>query len=172
MGKILSTFKFGWPGAISRSIDDIVVSLKNADSNAIPFGAPVFLTDEGDGVVGFVLNGSQTFERFVGFAVRVPDKTPNAYPTGQDMETVTGNQAGAWNPGEPIEILVRGSISLRTAVGFTPGGKVYIRKSDGMLVSNPGSEGSTLLLENCRIKVPQESSGGCSEVLVTTRNIQ
>ena len=172
MGKILSHFDIGWPGAISRSVDDIVVSLKNAGSDPIPFGKPVFLTDDGSGVVAFINNGSQTFERFVGFAVRSASKTPDTYPASQDMGIIAGEQAGAWNPGEVVEVLVRGCIAVRTSAGFGAGDKVYIRKSDGMLVSNPGSEGSTLLLENCRIKVPQESSGGCSEVLVTTRNIQ
>ena len=76
MGKILSYFDIGFAGAISRSVDDVVVSLKNAGTDPIPFGAPVFLTDSGEGVVGFVTGGSQTFERFVGFAVRSAGKTP------------------------------------------------------------------------------------------------
>ena len=122
MGKILPTFDLGWPGAISRSVDDIVVSLKNAGSDPIPFGKPVFLTDDGSGVVAFINNGSQTFERFVGFAVRSASKTPDTYPSSQDMSVITGDQAGQWKP--------------------------------------------------VRIRMPQEGSGPCSEVLVTRRNIQ
>ena len=53
MGKVLSTFDIGWPGAISRSVDDIVISKKNGGSTAIPFGAPVFLTADGEGVVAY-----------------------------------------------------------------------------------------------------------------------
>ena len=102
MGKVLSTFDKGWPGAISRSIDDVVVSLKNVDETPIPFGAPVFLTDNGDGVVNFIPNGSQTFERFVGFAVRAASKTPDTYPEGQDMSAGQGNQASEWKPGDVI----------------------------------------------------------------------
>ena len=56
--------------------------------------------------------------------------------------------------------------------GFRVGGKVYIRKSDGTLVSNPGSEGTTVWLENVRMKQPQRGSGNTSEVVVTGRNIQ
>ena len=173
MGKILSKFDHGWPGTISRAVDDVVVSLKNAGNADIPFGAPVFLTDDGDGVVGFITNGSQTFQRFVGFAVRIPDKTPATYPTTQDMSTgLIQNQQSVWKPGEVIEVLVRGCIVVKAFAGFSAGGKVYIRKSDGMLVSSAGSEGSTLWLENVRIKRPQLGSGSSSEVVVTSRNIQ
>ncbi len=52
MGKILSKFDHGWPGTISRAVDDVVVSLKNAGNADIPFGAPVFLTDDGDAYQG------------------------------------------------------------------------------------------------------------------------
>ena len=172
MGKVLSTFDIGWPGAISRSVDDIVVSLKNSGAAPIPFGDPVFLTDDGEGVVGFVDNGSQTFERFVGFAVRSPSRTPDTYPASQDMSVTAGEQAASWNPGEVVEVLVRGCIAVRTSAGFGAGGRVYIRKSDGVLVPNAGAEGSTLLLENVRIRQPQEGIGPCSEVVVTSRNIQ
>ena len=73
MGKVLSNFDIGWPGAISRSVDDIVVSLKNGGTAAIPFGAPVFLTADGEGVVAYSSSASpaQTFASFVGFASRV-----------------------------------------------------------------------------------------------------
>lgn len=172
MGKILSTFDIGWPGAITRSVDDIVVSLKNADSAPIPFGAPVFLTDDGTGVVGFIPDGAQTFDRFVGFAVRVANKTPDTYPAAQDMGILAGNQAGAWKPGEVVEVLVRGCIAVGTAAGFGAGDPVYIRKSDGALVASAGSAGTTIQLENVRIRRPRESSGPCSEVVVLTRNVQ
>ena len=38
MGKVLSDFDLGWPGAISRSVDDVVVSLKNAGTEPILSG--------------------------------------------------------------------------------------------------------------------------------------
>ena len=50
MGKVLSIFDIGKPGAISRSVDDIVVALKNAGNDPIAFGAPVFLANDGSGV--------------------------------------------------------------------------------------------------------------------------
>jgi len=172
MGKVLSDFDLGWPGAISRSVDDVVVSLKNAGTEPIPFGRPVFLTDDGSGVQGFVNGGSQTFDRFVGFTVRSASKTPDTYPDGQDVTTDAGYQSGAWNPGEVVEVLVRGSIAVRAVSGFNPGGKVYIRKIDGSVVPGAGAEGSTILLENVRCKVPQRGSGVCSEMVLTARNVQ
>jgi len=174
MGKVLSTFDIGWPGAISRSVDDIVVSLKNGGSAAIPFGAPVFLTADGEGVVAYNPNASpaQTFASFVGFAVRAASKTPDTYPAQQDMSSIRGSQSGAWNPKEPVEVLVRGTIAVETSVGFLPGGNVYLRKEDGMLVPEAGAEGTTILLENVKMRMPQENYRPCSEVLVTARNIQ
>ena len=174
MGKVLSTFDIGWPGAISRSVDDIVVSLRNDGTAAIPFGAPVFLTADGEGVVAFDPNASpaQTFASFVGFAVRVANKTPDTYPAGQDMSSIRNDQSGAWNPKEPVEVLVRGTIAVPTTVGFLPGGNVYLRKEDGALVPEAGETGETILLENVKMRNPQGNNRPCSEVLVTTRNIQ
>ena len=124
MGKVLSTFDIGWPGAISRSVDDIVVSLKNGGTAAIPFGAPVFLTADGEGVVAYNPDASpaQTFASFVGFAIRAASKTPDTYPIQQDMSSIRSNQSGVWNPKEPVEVLVRGCIAAETSVGFLPGG--------------------------------------------------
>ena len=43
MGKVLSTFENGWPGAPSRSVDEVITTMKNNTSAEIPFGAAVFL---------------------------------------------------------------------------------------------------------------------------------
>ena len=174
MGKVLSTFDIGWPGAISRSVDDIVVSLKNGGTAAITFGAPVFLTADGEGVVAYNPDASpaQTFASFVGFAIRAASKTPDTYPIQQDMSSIHSNQSGVWNPKEPVEVLVRGTIAAETSVGFLPGGDVYLRVSDGALVPEAGEEGETFLLENVKMRTPQGNNRPCSELLITTRNIQ
>ena len=172
MGKVIPYFGRGWPGTVSRSVDDIIVSLKNTGGSEIPYGAPVFLDNNGDGVVGFTVNGSQTFEKFVGFAVRVPNKTPETYPAGQDMNIHYGSQQGAWKSGDVIEVLVRGSIVVAANNGFLNGGKVYIRKNDGRLVPSAGADGSTVLLENVRVRCLQTAMNNSIEVVVTERNIQ
>ena len=37
MGKVLGTFTNGFTGAVSRSIDNIIVSMKNGSGGEIPF---------------------------------------------------------------------------------------------------------------------------------------
>ena len=75
MGKVQEHFSNGWPGAISRSLDDVVISVRNVSDGDIPFGAPVFLVNQG--AVPFDITDPQEFETFLGFAVRVADKTPD-----------------------------------------------------------------------------------------------
>ena len=43
MGKVLTTFANVFPGAISRNVDDVVISLPNTSTAAIKFGDLVFL---------------------------------------------------------------------------------------------------------------------------------
>ena len=114
MGKVLSTFDIGWPGAISRSVDDIVVSMKNGGTAAIPFGAPVFQASGENACVPFN-SSTSTGTNFVGFAVRVPDKTPDTY----------GSNEGKFNANDPVDVLVRGSIVLQFTDDVSPGDSVY-----------------------------------------------
>ena len=165
MGKVLPEFLRGWPGAVSRSRDDVIVSLKNGDPDPIAFGAPVFLGTNG-GVVNFN-SGVSTSNKFVGFAVRIPDKTPGSYPAGQDAE----DAAGGYAAGEPAEILVRGSVAVPVSTsGAKMGDKVYIRVSDGKLVTAAGESGTTVELPNVAVRGSRDSGGMC-EVTVTKRNL-
>ena len=165
MGKVQEIFGNGSPGAVTRSVDDIVISVRNASDGDIPFGAPVFLTDSG--AVPFNLSTPQNFTTFLGFTVRVADKTPDSYPAGQ-FNTVS---AGAWHAGDVMEVLVRGGIALPLAVAGMRGNKVYIRKSDGKLTTAAGSEGTTVLLENVRVRNQRDTRSGCCEAIVNKRNI-
>ena len=76
MGKVQNHFTPGGPGTVTRSIDDIIISVRNASGGDIPFGAPVFLGV--NGAVPFDMEEPQDFTTFLGFAVRVADKTPDA----------------------------------------------------------------------------------------------
>ena len=105
MGKVQEVFGIGCPGAVSRSVDEIVISLRNASETEIPFGAPVFLA--ANGAVPFDVSSPQDFTTFLGFAVRVADKTPDTYPSGQSGDP----QEGTWKPGDVMEILVRGGVA-------------------------------------------------------------
>ena len=165
MGKVLNSFGNGVAGAVSRSVDDIIISVKNAGGTEIPFGAPVFLTS--DGAVPFNTASPQDFDAFLGFAVRVADKTPDAYP--QDQAGIP--QIGTWKPGDVMEVLVRGGIAVPMSASGEQGGKVYIRKSDGALTVAAGQSGTTVLLENVRIRNPQGVGGNIAEVIVNSRNL-
>ncbi len=169
MGKVLEAFGYGAPGAITRSVDDIVISIRNASGADIPFGAPVFMTE--NGAVPFDLESPQEFATFLGFAVRVADKTPGAYPQGQFNEPDSAGETGVWHANDLMEVLVRGSIAVASTVSGTRGGKLYIRKSDGRLTATAGTSGSTVLLENVRIKNPRNGWSGCCEAVVNKRNI-
>ena len=165
MGKVIERFSNGVAGAISRSVDDIVISVKNAGETDIPFGAPVFLTS--GGAVAFNPANPQDFDTFLGFTVRVADKTPDSYP--QDQAGTP--QAGAWKPNDVMEVLVRGGIAVPMGASGEQGGKVYIRKSDGALTVAAGQSGTTVLLENVRIRNPQGVGGNIAEVIVNSRNL-
>ena len=165
MGKVLNSFGNGVAGAVSRSVDDIIISVKNAGEMEIPFGAPVFLAS--GGAVPFNTASPQDFDAFLGFAVRVADKTPDVYP--QDQAGTP--QAGAWKPGDVMEVLVRGGIAVPMGASGNRGGKVYIRKSDGALTASAGQSGTTVLLENVRIRNPQGAGEQVAEVVVNSRNL-
>ena len=165
MGKVQKFFDSGRPGAATRSVDEIVISVRNASDTEIPFGAPVFMTP--DGAVPFSLTEPQDFAAFLGFAVRVADKTPDTYPSGQSGEA----QEGTWHPGDVMEVLVRGGIAVETAASGSPGGSLYIRKSDGRLTPAAGTAGTTVELDNVRVRNPQRAGGSCCEVIVNKRNI-
>ena len=165
MGKVLSSFSNGSPGAVSRAVDDVIISLKNAGETAVPFGAPVFIAS--GGAKGFDITSPQAFTAFLGFAVRIADKTPDTYPEGQFSPV----SAGEWKPGAVMEILVRGSIAIPCSQSGQRGSPVYIRKSDGVLTTYAGSEGSTVKLENVHIRQPWDSRCECAEAVVNERNI-
>ena len=159
MGKVLASISNGFPGTVSRSIDNVIISMKNYSGGEIPFGAPVFL-QSGQGACQVFDPDTSTEEAFLGFTVRVPDKTPDVY----------GSDEGAFGPADPVEILVRGSMTLHFAAAVSPGSKVYIRKSDGALVGTAGASGTTLQVPNMTVRMASDS-GHNAEVVITKRNI-
>ena len=169
MGKVLQIFGHGQPGSISRSVDDIVISIRNASDKDIAFGAPVFLGD--DGAEPFSTANPQDFTTFLGFAVRVADKTPDTYPQGQFNDCAGEGEVGCWKAGDVMEVLVRGSVAIPLSATGSPGGNVYIRKSDGKLTASAGASGSSVLLENVRIRRSRDAFSSCCEAVVNKRNI-
>ena len=159
MGKVLASFRNGSPGAVSRAVDDIVISMRNSTNAAIPFGAPVFLVSGENACRGFDASTS-TPASFIGFAVRIADKTPEAYNRSE----------GSFQPGDPVDILVRGSTVLKFESSAAVGASVYVRKADGKIVTAAGAEGTTVQLPNVTVRTGRDA-GRCAEVVLTKRNL-
>ena len=159
MGKVLKKFTNGWPGAVSRSIDDIIISMKNGTSDDIAFGTPLFLSASDNTAKPFDASTS-TPETFLGIAVRSADKTPEEY----------GGNEGKYKAGDPVEVLVRGSTVLCFENNASAGSSVYIRKSDKKLVTSPGAEGTTVLLPGVTVRNSRDANRA-TEVVLTKRNI-
>ena len=159
MGKVLSKFTNGFTGAVSRSIDNIIISMKNASDRSVPFGAPVFLKP-GENACRVFSAETATAATFLGFAARAAVKAPDVY----------GSDEAYYAVGDPVDVLVRGSVVLQLANTANPGAAVYIRKADGALVTDAGAEGTTLALPNVTVRTVADS-GNRAEVVLSKRNV-
>ena len=158
MGKVLSVYTNGWPGAVARALDDVVVSQPNRSGAELAFGVPVALSAAGDGVVPFD-PASHTGADFVGITVRAPAKTPDAY----------GSDVSAYAAGDLTDVLVRGHIAAETAAGaYKPGDPVSVEKSTGKFAVGTGND--YVALPNVRISGLPDA-GGVAELLLTERAI-
>ena len=167
MGKVLNQFPHGFKGDVTRAHDNVIISVKNVDAAPIEFGRPVFLKAQNNGVINFLAN-TTTEATFVGFACRVADKTPPS--AGVSPNDTTQNE-GRYEPGEPVDILVRGSMCVACASSSARAGDaLYIRKSDGMLVNSPGSEGTTVPVPNTTIRGVRDPKSQ-AEIVITKRNL-
>ena len=151
-------FPNGFPGAVSRSKDDVIISMRNASGADIPFGTPVFQVAGERSCRPYTGDASQA--NFLGFSVRIPAKTPDTY----------GSSTACFAANEPVDILVRGSMVLDFAGTASPGSPVYLRKADSKLVTTPGAEGTTLQLPNVTVRTTRDTNR-CAEVVITKRNV-
>jgi len=168
MGKVLENFALCVAGVPSREGDNVIITMQNGSGKDIPFGAPVFLKTDGS-AEPWDVDYPQEFTQFLGFAVRVADKTPDAYVVSQNPSNT--QQEAVWRPNETMEILVRGAITVPMAVSANRGSVVYVKKSDGKLVISPGATNSTILLENVRLRNSRDTATNVAEVVVNKRNI-
>ena len=159
MGKVLSNFTNGYPGAVSRSVDNVIISIKNATGGSIPFGVPVFLVS-GENACRTFDAETCTPENFLGITVRAVDKTPDAY----------GSNQASYGAGDPVEVLVRGSTVLYFEYAANVGASVYVRKADGKIVTSAGSEGTTVKLPGVTVRALRDSTRH-AEIVLTERNI-
>lgn len=159
MGKVLSDFLPGWPGTVSRSIDDIIVALPNAESStSLQPGTAVTLSDDGKGVKYW--RSAKTADDFLGIIVRSPSRTPAAY----------GANTAAVAPGEMAEVITRGSVIVTLEDGVPdPGDPVYIVKSTGGFATDADS-GSNLKLNGVHFRGVADADGNI-EIVLNERNV-
>ena len=150
-GKVL-TWTNGFPGTISRSIDDVVESIVNGESTAsIAFGAPVAL------VSGKVKNTSADNTDIIGIAVRTI-KTEETYGGGDPV----------YKPNEMVDVLKRGSVAVTVSTGSpAAGGTVYVVKATGAIRTTADSS-NTVQMSNWKFKGPKDANN-VAEIVLTER---
>ena len=158
MGKVLSYFLNGYPGAIARSLDDVVIALANKSGAALDFGVPVAMNTDHTGVVKFD-PATHTGADFVGITVRNPSKTPDTY----------GSNVGSYGKDDLVDVLVRGHIlGQSSSYDGKLGDPVGISKTDGTFVTETGAD--VVALPNVRLSGLRDAAG-CAELLLTERNM-
>jgi len=158
MGKVLSRFTNGYPGAISRAVDDVVIALPNKYGTPIAFGQPVVLTSDGTGVLPFT--SSNTADQFLGVAVRNPSKTPSTY----------GSNTGSYASDELVDVLVRGHVTvyMPNDNNVRVGNVVSIIKSNGAFSVSTGD--AVVPLTNAHVSAGIDGNN-CVEIVLNSRNV-
>ncbi len=159
MANALASFNLGFPGAVTRSVDDIVIALPNRDLSALDFGVPVVLNDEGTGAKKFT--SSSTAADFVGFTLRSASKTPETY----------GSSTGSYATEEMMDVLTRGTTVVTVSTGTpVPGGPVYVVKATGQISAMENAE-NNVELTNVKFR-SQKDGRSRAEVVILSRNKQ
>ena len=156
MGSVLKNFSHGCPGAISRSLDDVVVALANKSNAPMAFGIPVALNSDKTGVIPFDAN-THTAADFVGVTVRNPSKTPDIY----------GDNLGSYGPKDIADVIVRGHVVVRVNGTARLGMPVSILKSNGQFSTSTAD--TAVMLNN--VHVSGAASESLAEILLNTRNM-
>ena len=152
-GKVYSITN-GFPGTISRSIDDVVESFANTEStDAIVFGAPVVLDATNNGVNNISADNTNV----IGIAVRVA-KTNNTY----------GVDDAKYNPKDMVDVIKRGTVVVAVSNGFpAAGGTVHIVKATGAIRTSQDST-NTIEMSGWKFKGPKDVNGN-AEIVLTER---
>lgn len=169
-GKVIGTeFTHGFPGQLSRSIDEIIEAFPNASDDSIAFGTPVVLDSDKSGVVPFT--ASSKAADVIGFAVRIA-KTNETY----------GKDDACYMPGETVSVLKRGAMTVSVKAG-TPakGNAVYVRNAAGTgkavgdivaAAESTGGESSTATtveLTGVVFGGPKDADGNAEIILLTRK---
>lgn len=163
IGKVLN---LGYIGKISRDADAIVINrIVSGESEAIDFGAAVFLNDDNT-VRNITVTGepgseasTDTVEKFVGIAVAEVVQA-----------TEYTQQASAYLKNKACDILVRGTIIVEMGEG-TPvaGGKVYFNFATGKFdADDPSTKGFVI---PARFTTGYVDGKGGVEITLLERNL-
>ncbi len=157
MGKVLKTFNNGYAGAISHSLDDVVVPFANKSNGAIGFGMPVALNASKTGIVPF--DGStHTAADFIGVTVRNPSKTPDAY----------GSNTASYGSNDIVDVLVRGRIVVECEGTPSLGAAVSVKTLNGKFATGSGT--GLIALTNVHVSATKDAYD-MVEILLNTRNL-
>jgi len=161
------SMNYGYPGNFARNGDCIIVNrfVKSTDTANINFGDPVVLNSDN---TYSKFGASNTADQFAGVAVREVKQSADYY-----------NPTGSYKPGQPCDVIERGSVSVVCNVGTpTAGGPVYIRIAanasipagvvGGFEAAPDGA--NTILLTNCKWATGQKDSNNVTELTILTRN--
>jgi len=167
----------GFLGNFARNADCIIVNriIKPGASYAGPnFGDPVALLSGNlfQALPDFITvdSGSFTLANFAGVAVR----EVKTFVTYQPTPTIAG-----YLPGQPCDVIERGSVSVRCRVGTpTAGGAVYVRITlNGAIPAGiiggfeaAADGGNTIALTNCEWATGAMDANGVVEMVIKTRN--
>lgn len=165
-------FNLGYVGTVSRSVDTIITprTIKSVVTNGVEtepsilFGEPVKINEDNTysrfGADGTVAN-------FAGIAVREVKQATDYFAA-----------AGSYLPGSVMDVLQRGSMTVKCNVGTpTASGKVYIRivKNDSIPAGVVGQfeaaadDTNTLEITNLRWKTGKIDSNKIAEITILTR---
>ena len=150
-GEVL-TWTNGFPGTVSRSVDDIIESIVNGESSAsIAFGAPVAL------VSGAVKNTSADNTNIIGIAVRTV-KTEETY----------GGADPVYKAKEMVDVLKRGSVAVLVSNGSpVAGGTVHVVKATGAIRTTQDST-NTIEMTGWKFKGGKDANN-VAEIVLTER---
>lgn len=155
----------GFAGSMSRQEDNVVRNRISGESSAnIVFGAPVILAS--DNTFKNWASDS-TAAVFAGIALSNV-KTNQTY-------SYTNNTSGYYAPGQPVDVLERGSVTVFCKVGTpTAGGAVYIRTvaASGKLVGDieaTADSTNNVLITNAKWTTGKMDSNKLAEVTILSR---
>lgn len=161
---------YGYPGTVSRLADAIITNraVRSTDTANINFGDPVVLNSDN---TYSKFGSSNTAADFAGVAVREVKQSTQYFAATGDYE-----------PGQPCDVLERGSVTVTCTEGTpTAGGPVYVVTVAGtgaisavgnfVATATPAGTGSTAVqITNAQWKTGQVDSNNVAELTILSRN--